>query len=44
LMFSAKMYIKMERLEAATVLLRAILKDPEVVRVDRFRGLVLQGV
>ena len=38
------MYILLECLEEATVLLRAILKDPEVVSVDRFRGLVLQGV
>jgi hypothetical protein len=38
------MKILLDRLGEATVLLRAILKDPEVVSVDRFRGLVLQGV
>jgi hypothetical protein len=40
----AKMKILLDRLEEATVLLRAILKDPEMVMVDRFRCLVLQGV
>ena len=40
----AKLKIRLCRLAEATVLLRAILKNPEVVMVDRFRGLVLQGM
>jgi hypothetical protein len=39
-----KLKIRLGHLVEATVELRAILKNPEVVTVDRFRAMVLQGM